>query len=413
MQARTDKLITDLVATQSSKLVRYSLSSLMIVVFCLIGGGIKVNAQTLMVEKAFELLKKKELDKSWEAIQLATKNQETARDPRAWYVRSYVSKELFKADPRNNAEFGVEALDAGQTSMELDQQKKYHKECKAIASFVYTSYYNQTVTLLNSESYLDALGKLKALTQDRRSFNEFYAEASYLSGYAYLMLHQPDSTQHYFSQALTAGYRDPLIYETLASTYLDDNEVGKARTMVDMGQILFADDRGLKIAELNTLMKERHYERAAKAAEEYLSSYKKDTEVMLLYGTIQGRMLDDDPKNQERYFEKRIAIYEKVLKLEPNNLLANYNLGITYYNKGVELINNEEVFEKDIFEFDQLLNVCAGLFQKALPFVLKANQLDPSNFNALKALEGIYYNLNEQEKYAQVQARINAISSSK
>ncbi|MGB3778318.1 MAG: hypothetical protein WA960_08150 [Tunicatimonas sp.] len=400
-----------MVAIQLSKQVQISLKSLLIAAFCLVGGVRSVCAQTLMVEKAFELLKKKELDKSWEAIQLATKNEETAQDARAWYVRSYVSKELFKADPQKNAKFGVEALDAGQTSMRLDQQEKYHKECKAIASFVYTNYYNQTVTLLNSESYQDALTRLKALTKDRRSFNEFYAEASYLSGYAYLMLHQPDSTQHYFSQALTAGYRDPLIYETLASTYLDDNEVGKARTMVDMGQILFTDDRGLKIAELNTLMKEKHYERAAKAAEEYLSSYKKDTEVMLLYGTIQGRMLDNDPKNQEAYFEKRIAIYEKILKLEPNNLLANYNLGITYYNKGVELINNEEVFEKDIFEFDQLLNVCAGLFQKALPFVLKANQLDPSNFNALKALEGIYYNLNEQEKYAQVQARINAISS--
>jgi hypothetical protein len=402
-----------LATIQLSEQVQNTLKILTIAVFCLMGGGGSVDAQTLMVEKAFELLKKKEIEKSWEAIQLATKNEETAQDARAWYVRSYVSKELFKADPQKNAKFGTEALNSSHTSIELDQPGKYHKECNAIASFVYTSYYNQTVTLLNSESYQDALVRLKALTQDRRSFNEFYAEASYLAGYAHLMLHQPDSTQHYFSQALTAGYRDPLIYETLASTYLDANEIGKARTMVDMGQILFADDRGLRIAELNTLMKEKHYERAARAAEEYLSSYKKDTEVMLLYGTIQGRMVDSDPTNQEAYFEKRIAIYEKILKLEPNNLLANYNLGITYYNKGVELINNEEVFEKDIFEFDQLLNVCAGLFQKALPFVLKANQLDPSNFNALKALEGIYYNLNQQEKYAQVQARINAIGSDK
>jgi hypothetical protein len=400
-----------LAAVQLENRVQTILKTIVIVGFCVVGGVTSANAQTLMVEKAFDLLKKKDLEKSWTAIQLATKNEETARDARAWYVRSYVSKELFKADPQKKESFGVEALDACETSMELDQQNKYHKECNAIASFVYTNYYNQTVTLLNSEDYAGALERLKALTQDRRSFNEFFAEASYLAGYAHLMLHQPDSTQHYFSQALTAGYRDPLIYETLASTYLDANEVGKARTMVDMGQILFADDRGLKIAELNTLMKEKHYERAARAAEQYLSSYKKDTEVMLLYGTVQGRLFDSDPKNREEHFSNRIAIYEKILKLEPNNLLANYNLGITYYNKGVELINSEEVFEKDIFEFDQLLNVCAGLFQKALPYVLKANQLDPSNFNALKALEGIYYNLNEQEKYTQVQARINAISS--
>ncbi len=179
-----------------------------------------------------------------------------------------------------------------------------------------------------------------------------------------------------------------------------------------MGEILYADDRGLQIAELNVLMQEAQYEKAAVAAEEYLSSYKKDTEVMLLYGTIEGKLFDTNTEQREQHFQKRIAIYERILKLEPNSLLANYNLGITYYNKGVELINDESVFEKDIFEFDQLLNVCAGLFQRALPYVLRANQLDPENYNTLKALEGIYYNLNEREKFAQVQDKISALSGS-
>ena len=371
-----------------------------------------VSAQTLMVEKAFDLLKKKELEKSWTAIQLATRSDETAKDPRAWYVRSYVSKEIFKQDPQENVTYGQEALTAAKTSMALDKGGKYQKECKAIASFVYTNYYNQTVTLLNAEKYTNAVVKLAPLRNDRSKLNEFYAEALYLSGYAHLMQGHSDSTQHYFSQALAAGHRDPLIYETLSGQYLEGGEGGKARTMVDMGRILYADNRGLQIAELNVLMQESQYRKAALAAERYLSSYKKDTEVMLLYGTIQGRLFDTDVAQREEHFQKRVAIYERVLKQEPNNLLANYNLGITYYNKGVELINDESVFEKDIFEFDQLLNVCAGLFQRALPYVLKANQLDAKNYNTLKALEGIYYNLNEREKFAQIQARISLLNGS-
>lgn len=368
-----------------------------------------VNAQTLMVEKAFDLLKKKEFKKSWQAINLATQHPETAEDARAWYVRSYVSKELSKTPGSENVNYAQEALTSAQTSIALDQEKKYHKECRAIASFIYTSYYNQTVTLLNAENYPEAIAKLSLLTSDRSDLNEFSAEALYLVGYAYLMLRQSDSTHHYFSRALAAGFRDPLIYETLSSHYLEAGEIGKARTMVDMGQILYSDDRGLQIAELNTLMQESQYEKAAAAAERYLSSYKKDTEVMLLYGTIQGRLFDTKADQREEHFQRRVAIYEQVLKLEPRNLLANYNLGITYYNKGVELINNDDVFEKDIFEFDQLLNVCAGLFQKALPYVLKAHQLDQENYNTLKALEGIYYNLNQQEKLAQVQAQMNSL----
>ena len=366
-----------------------------------------------MVEKAFDLLKKKELEKSWTAIQLATQSEETAKDARAWYVRSYVSKEIFKKDPQSKATYGREALNAAKTSMKLDKGEKYHKECKSIASFVCTNYYNQTVTLLNAEKYAEAVVTLAPLRNERTNINNFYAEALYLSGYAYLMQGQSDSTQHYFSQALAAGHRDPLIYETLSGQYLEDGENGKARTMVDMGRILYTDNRGLQIAELNVLMQEAQYQKAALAAERYLSSYKKDTEVMLLYGTVQGRLFDTNVAQREEHFRKRVEVYEQVLKQEPNNLLANYNLGITYYNKGVELINDDSVFEKDIFEFDQLLNVCAGLFQRALPYVLKANQLDAKNYNTLKALEGIYYNLNERDKFAQIQAQISSISDSK
>ena len=370
-----------------------------------------VEAQTLMVEKAFDLLKKKELEKSWTAIQLATQSEETAQDPRAWYVRSYVSKEIFKENPGENVSYGLEALSAAKACMSLDKGEKYHKECKAIASFVYTNYYNQTVTLLNAEKYQEATSKLALLRKERGNLNEFYAEALYLSGYAHLMQGHADSTQHYFSQALAAGHRDPLIYETLSGHYLEEGESGKARTMVDMGRLLYSDNRGLEIAELNVLMQEAAYQKAALAAERYLASYKKDVEVMLLYGTIQGRLFDVNTERREEHFQKRVAIYERILKQEPNNLLANYNLGITYYNKGVELINDDSVFEKDIFEFDQLLNVCAGLFQRALPYVLKANQLDTENYNTLKALEGIYYNLNEREKFAQVQARLSSLGS--
>ena len=371
------------------------------------------KAQTLMVEKAFALLKKKELKKSWTAIQLATQSEETAQDPRAWYVRSYVSKEIFKEDARENASYGLEAMSAAKTSIALDQAGKYHKECKTIVSFIYTNYYNQTVTLLNAEKYQEAVIKLIPLRKERSDLNEFYAEALYLSGYAHLMQGHADSTQHYFSQALAAGYRDPLIYETLSGQYLEEGEEGKARTMVDMGRLLYSDNRGLEIAELNVLMQEAAYQKAALAAERYLASYKKDIEVMLLYGTIQGRLFDTNAKQREEHFQKRVAVYERILEQEPNNLLANYNLGITYYNKGVELINDDSVFEKDIFEFDQLLNVCAGLFQRALPYVLKANQLDAENYNTLKALEGIYYNLNEREKFAQVQARLNSLRESR
>ena len=80
--------------------------------------------QTLMVEKAYTLFKDNELKKSWEAVNLATEHEQTAQDPRAWYVRSYVSKALYEADQDANKQYAQEGLTAARTCIQLDKKKK-------------------------------------------------------------------------------------------------------------------------------------------------------------------------------------------------------------------------------------------------------------------------------------------------
>ena len=366
--------------------------------------------QTLMVEKAYTLFKDNELKKSWEAINLATEHEQTAQDPRAWYVRSYVSKALYEADQDANKQYAQEGLTAARTCIQLDKKKKYDKECQSVASYIYTSFYNQAVTHLNAGEYQQAIQELQILQQHREEINEFYAESFYLSGYAFLMQQSVDSAEQHFTKALTSGYRDPLIYETLANKYLREKELSRARAMLDMGHILESDNRGLNVTELNILMQEANYTQAMKVAKDYLSSYSDDTEVMQLLGTIYGKLMEKDSKNKKKHLQSRMAIYEKILSIQPNNALANYNLGISYYNQGVDLINDESVFEKDIVEFDKLLDQSVTLFKQALPYMLNANQRDPNNVNTLKALAGIYYSLNNEAKFAQTQDQLSALS---
>ena len=109
--------------------------------------------------------------------------------------------------------------------------------------------------------------------------------------------------------------------------------------------------------------------------------------------------------NQDRldttWFDKAIRAYKAVIDLDPENYGANYNLATLYYNRGVYNIQRITP-ENDIPGIQDIQRVSRELFTEALPFMVKAHQMNPTRKETLLGLEGIYYSLQnneESEKY--------------
>lgn len=109
--------------------------------------------------------------------------------------------------------------------------------------------------------------------------------------------------------------------------------------------------------------------------------------------------------NQDRldttWFDKAIRAYKAVIAMDPENYGANYNLATLYYNRGVYNIQRITP-ENDIPGIQDIQRVSRELFTEALPFMLKAHQMNPTRKETLLGLEGIYYSLQnneESEKY--------------
>jgi tetratricopeptide (TPR) repeat protein len=222
---------------------------------------------------------------------------------------------------------------------------------------------------------------------------------------------QGDQADAFFQQALEAGFQDALIYDHLANNYLKNNPE-KALTTVRQGRKLFPDDKGLHVSEVNILLALQEYIQAEISVENYLSKHPDDVEVMLVAGTVYEKLFQQTPDQKEAYLLKRKNIYFQILAQNPDNVLANYNMGITLYNQAVVLINQQtDIYNVDLLSFDSIIEQCTSLFREALPFIKKANELMPDNINTLKALEGIYYNLNDREKFIQVREKLNALKN--
>lgn len=95
-------------------------------------------------------------------------------------------------------------------------------------------------------------------------------------------------------------------------------------------------------------------------------------------------------------FRKAVSAYGRVLELEPGNYGANYNLSTLYYNRGVFNIQGIRA-DDGIPSIMQIQEVSREFFLQALPYMLKAHDMNPSRRETLLGLEGIYYSLQDEE----------------
>ncbi|UII29150.1 hypothetical protein LVD15_12180 [Fulvivirga maritima] len=98
------------------------------------------------------------------------------------------------------------------------------------------------------------------------------------------------------------------------------------------------------------------------------------------------------------YFDKAENAFKIVLSSDSLNMVANYSLGVLYYNEAVGRIL-ELNFDEELDEFDKLEDATIELFKKALPYMQTAYMQNPENENVVEGLAGIYHSLRDFDKY--------------
>jgi hypothetical protein len=122
-----------------------------------------------------------------------------------------------------------------------------------------------------------------------------------------------------------------------------------------------------------------------------------------IMGSYFQMVYERNPKKNIKYINLAEDSYNKVLILEPNNVSANYNMGIIYYNQAVSLIMNKLDYDFDLATLNDIQDEALVWFKKSLPYMEKAYQLNPRRKETLIGLSGIYYSLHENEKSQQFQ----------
>ena len=184
----------------------------------------------------------------------------------------------------------------------------------------------------------------------------------------------------------------------------------QAEQMLNEGMQKFPDDKNLLVASVNSKLQAGKVDAVLPVLEKAIARDPNNRDGFWLSELCMRDKPKPLPFQKQEFLDKAKASYKKVIGQQPNNFKANFNLGIILYNSAVDVIN-EQSYDIDLLAFDGVVDKRTDYFKEALPYVEKANSLAPQDKSTLVALKAIYLNLNEEQKVAEVEQRLDAMNT--
>lgn len=155
------------------------------------------------------------------------------------------------------------------------------------------------------------------------------------------------------------------------------------------------------------------YKRTATASDSTTDFKQNDIQFNLALGSLYLKLAEtSDSSSRKQFLALEKEAFLRVLNIDPNNITANYNMALLYYNQAVRIINSMG-YDEDIVRLIDIQDNTTLLFIEAKPFMEKADSINPTRRETLLGLSGIYFSLNDEEKYREIERRIADLDRNK
>lgn len=386
-------------------------------------------SQNAKVVSAYNYHKDGKLDKAKENIDAAITHPKTADNAKTWFYRGNIYIDIYRSQDSAYMNLDPEALpkayEAYKKAKELDVKKQYMIDILKYLPIVGESYFNQGAKDYNEG--MDAL-KVQDSALSKVEFNE--SVNAFETAYTiYKDLGREDTTTIYYisiaaelaedyEKALSSletlmemNYPEPSIYSSAGNIcykYMNDRD--KAEEMYLKGRDKYPDDLNLLLNETNFFLAEEETEKALNNLTLAAKIDESNPTIFFAIGAKYNEVVDDTTKTREmrqNAFIDASDAYKKSIAISPDYFDPNYNMGALYVNKAASLIEiaNELPLDKQA-EYDSLKSAANDYLRDCLPYLEKAQELQPEDRSTLLSLKEIYTRLRMDEKREAIDAKL-------
>jgi tetratricopeptide (TPR) repeat protein len=372
-----------------------------------------VMAQKGKVTSALSFIDQGALDKAKGNLDQAL-NNEKSKD---WYNTYFAIGRLYQAvfeseDPKYSSycsECLEEAYNAYLKALELDNKGSVEK--RLITNMIYNSLaldlYTQGSQQFEEKNFEGALKSFS--TQIKITESDQYAGAIdsgvyYNAGLAAINAEKYTEAINYFEKCAEIQYMGITPYYQIYESMMGMGDTVKAETyLLDLPN-KFPGDNSIVLQLIDLYLKSNRYEEALK----YIKIAKEDDPDNFSLYFATGIML----LNQEK-FDDAIVEFKKSIELKPDHFESYYGMGASHINKAADMVvKANEIM--DVQKYSDAIDAANAVYEKALPYMEKAYELNPKDEYTMRSLQELYYRMRFKDpslsaKYEEIKAKLDSL----
>ncbi len=387
------------------------------ILFVLLFAISSVFAQKGKVTSALSYKEAGKLDKAVEAIEETIdatnpKTEGSVTWPRTWEVRGEIYQAVFQSKDENYKKLSSDPLtvayDSYMKALQLDDKDRFSKSVKIKLTLLIGDLTNQAVAGFNEEAYEKAMKSFEQIMAIEQTPvykaedpNAVDTVIIFNAGLAAYNAKQYDKAIEYYKQAAKYKYNGAKTYSLIANSYFQKKDTAGALNVLQEGLKEYSDNGILLVEVINVYLNANKIDAAMKYLDIAIAQDPKNASYFFAQGTLYDKLQKP---------EEAATSYLKAIEYKEDYFDAYYNLGALYYNKGVKQVDVANLVpssQPDKYEIEK--DKADIEFKKAIPYMEKAHEINPTDKFTLESLKTLYYRLKMLDKHAEVIEKMKSI----
>jgi len=360
---------------------------------------VSLSAQKPSLTKAYNFFYDKDYDKAKEQIDLCAADEKLSVKAQTWLYKGNI--ELLLANREYNEKqkdenyqirypnAPVEAYDAFQKALELNPKVEALDMMGAQEALkqLYPYLLVRGVDQLIAKDYTGAETTLRKAVESYEMAPPQYpmnGELYYYYAYTLESLGKKDEMMHYYQKAIDDGSQNPYVFGKLIDQYKADNDRANIEKTLAMAKAKNPDNMSVKLLEIDYAYWSGDSVKAKRLVDQIDPQVLKTSDEMVNVANFYIK---------EKRYEEADRLLARANRIDPNNFVILYNLGVCNYSFSEYYFNRQNqlaVQQGDKTEIETAKELSERYLASAADYFEQARRLQPDDVNLLNTLRAIY-----------------------
>ena len=324
----------------------------------------------------------------------ATSKEKTFRYRASIYIN--VAKDSMLAPKYPNAlRLAHESL---MKAMELDSRNDYEMENKVAMAEVQTLANNAGIDEYTAGDYAGAAKNFGLSLEISEHFNLVDTLSIYNTALCNDKSGNVDEAIKGYLRCGDINYNVPNVYLFASNLETARGNSAAAIEIIRKGRAKYPREKDLILEEINFYLEGNKYAEAEQNLKTAIELDPKNEILQFALGTVYENLAK--PKEAEEAYKAAIA-------LKPDYFDPLFNLGASYFNKAVEIDHGcDDIPPSQKDKYAECGSKANVEFEKALPYLEKAHDVNPSDQVTMRSLKDIYFRMERMTDYNRIKGQL-------